>query len=146
MAVREELINGLSFVTPRDRLGFYVKGINPARLEQIKEAIRNHFPQWQEDEWWWAYYKHERVVLGQIDGRSFEEETGHIQMTEDDMDENGDPIEVPWMDRVALSVWRANEDFCEFSYDVASIPHDDGHWTEEDFTRLTGQSPNDTNI
>jgi hypothetical protein len=45
------------------------------------------------------------------------------------------------MDRVALSVWRANGGFCEFSYDVASVPYEDGHWLLEEFTMLTGRSP-----
>ena len=75
MAIKTELINGWLTASPRDRLSFYATGINPDRLDQIKEAIRSYFPEWAEDEWWWTYYQHERIVLGAIDGRSFDEET-----------------------------------------------------------------------
>ena len=75
MAIKTELINGWLTASPRGRLSFYATGINPDRLDQIKEAIRSYFPEWAEDEWWWTYYQHERIVLGAIDGRSFDEET-----------------------------------------------------------------------
>jgi hypothetical protein len=39
MAVNEELINGLIFVTPRDRLNICVKGINPADEEFLNELM-----------------------------------------------------------------------------------------------------------
>src|SRR3954447_25327505 len=135
MATKKEVINGLCFVTPFVRLGFHVEGIDPDRLEQIKEAIRGFFPEWTEDEWWWALYQHERILVGQIDGRSFDEETGYIQATEDGADE------VPWMDRVAVAVWQANLGFCRFSFETASIPYDHGYWEHEDFVRLTSQRP-----
>jgi hypothetical protein len=138
MAIKTELINGLRFVTPRDRLSFYATGINHDRLDQIKEAIQSYFPEWAEDEWWWTYDQHERIVQGAIDGRSFDEEIGYLESIDE---ETGETIESLWMDRVALSVWQANGGFCEFSYDVASIPYEDGHWREEEFTMLTGQSP-----
>ncbi len=138
MAIKTELINGWLTASPRDRLSFYATGINPDRLDQIKEAIRSYFPEWAEDEWWWTYYQHERIVLGAIDGRSFDEETSYVESIDE---ATGETIESPWMDRVALSVWRANGGFCEFSYDVASVPYEDGHWCQEEFTMLTGRSP-----
>jgi hypothetical protein len=136
MAIKTELINGHCIVTPIFRLGFQVKGINPDHLDQIKEAIRSYFPEWSAKEWWWAYYQHERIIVGEIDGRSFEEETGYDEIDDDDTDET---LEVLWMDRVALAVWHANGGFCEFSYGLTSVPCVDGHWEYDDFDRLTSQ-------
>ena len=97
MAIKTELINGWLTASPRDRLSFYATGINPDRLDQIKEAIRSYFPEWAEDEWWWTYYQHERIVLGAIDGRSFDEETSYVESIDE---ATGETIESPWMDRV----------------------------------------------
>ncbi len=59
------------------RFSVQSRGIVPDRLEAIKEAIRSHFPEWDADEWLWQYYQHERIVLGELDGRDFEPESGY---------------------------------------------------------------------
>jgi hypothetical protein len=64
-------------------LSFCVHGIHPDRWRQIEEAIRRLFPEWPEDEWWWQYYQHERTLVGEIDGRSFEEQTCYVEGAED---------------------------------------------------------------
>ena len=114
------------------------RGPIPVAWIKSRKPSEANSPNGLRDEWRWAYYQHERIVLGAIDGRSFDEETSYVESIDE---ATGETIESPWMDRVALSVWRANGGFCEFSYDVASVPYEDGHWCQEEFTILTGQSP-----
>ena len=93
-SIRQDLACRLMLERIVFRFGIYLEGINSERRDAIQSAIREYFPDFEEDCWWWKYYQHEHVLLGEVDGADFDEEAGSMlsPVGED---------EIPWMDRVA---------------------------------------------